>query len=79
MTVICKIFRKDELLPKYLIDGKLKISAVFIFEIMAGKVEKIFSVLNDRFYAMGCSMDMIFGIISEAYARFLESITWQFL
>ena len=49
-------------MPKYLIDEKLKMSAVFILEIIDGKVDKTFSFLKGRFCVMGCSMDIIFGV-----------------
>ena len=63
---------------KYLIDGKLKISALIIFEITGAKKDLIFNFLKDRFSAMGGHMDMIFGVFSETYARLLKSITSHF-
>ena len=37
MTLICHIFRNNNPLPKYLTDRKLKMSAVFIYEIKGAK------------------------------------------
>ena len=61
-----------------MIDGKLKMSAVFIFEIKGAKKDEIFSFLKGRFPVMGGPMDMIFGMFSETYVRLLKSITSQF-
>ena len=65
-------------MPKYLIDGKLKMSAVFISEIKGAKKDKIFDFLRGRFSVMGGPMDMIFGMFSQTYVRLLKSITSQF-
>ena len=43
-------------------DGKLKMSAVFIFEIKDAKKDKIFNFLKGRFFVMGAPMDMIFDL-----------------
>ena len=43
LTLKFKIFRNKKHLPKYLIDGKLKMSAFFIFEIKRAKTDKIFN------------------------------------
>ena len=48
-------------MTKYLIDGKLKMSGFFIFEIKRAKMDKIFNFLKDRFSVMSGPMDMIFG------------------
>ena len=65
-------------MPKYLTDRKLKMSAVFIFEIKGAKKDKIFNFLKGRFSVMGGLMDMIFGVFSETYVRLLKSITSEF-
>ena len=59
-------------------DRKLKMSAVFIFEIKDAKKDKIFNFLKGRFSVMGGPMDMIFDMISETYVKLLKSITSQF-
>ena len=69
---------QKQYLPKYLIDEKLKMSAVFIFEIKDDKKDKIFNFLKGRFSVMGGPMDMIFDMISETYVKLLKSITSQF-
>ena len=53
-------------------------SAVFIFEIKGAKKNKMFSFFKGRFSVMVGPMDMIFGAFSEAYVRFLQSITSPF-
>ena len=45
-------FRNNKPLPKYLTDRKLKISAVFIFEIKGAKKDKIFNFLKGSFSVM---------------------------
>ena len=65
-------------MPKYLTDRKLKMSAVFIFEIKGAKKDKIFNFLKGRFSVMRGPMDMTFGVFSETYVRLLTSITSQF-
>ena len=45
-----------------MIDGKLKMLAVFIFEIKGAKKEKTFNFSKGRFSVMGGAMDMIFGV-----------------
>ena len=59
-------------------DRKLKMSAVFIFEIKGVKKEKKISFLKGSFYVMRSPMDMIFGMFLETYVRLLTSITSQF-
>ena len=71
-------FRNNKPLPKYLTDRKLKISAVFIFEIKGAKKDKIFNFLKGIFSVMRGPMDMIFGLFSETYVRLLTSISLQF-
>ena len=66
-------------MPKYLTDRKLKMSAVFIFEIKDAKKDKILNFLKGRFFVMGTPMDMIFGLFSDIYVRLPKSITSQFL
>ena len=63
---------------KYLTDRKLKMSAVFIFEIKDAKKDNIFNFLKGSFSVMRGPMDMIFGVFSETYVRLLTSITSQF-
>ena len=65
-------------MPKCLTDGKLKILAVFIFEIKGAKNDKIFDFPKSRFSLMAGPMDIIFGVFSETYVRLLDSITSQF-
>ena len=59
-------------------DGKLKISAVFSFEIKDAKKDKIFIFLKGRFCAMDNPVDMIFGVFPETNVKLLKSITSQF-
>ena len=63
---------------KYLTDAKLKMSAVFIFEITGAKNDEIFNFLKDRFSVMGSPMDMVFGMFLETYVRLVKSIILQF-
>ena len=65
-------------MPKYLTDWKLKLSAVFIFEIKGAKKDKIFNFLKSSFSVMRGPMDVIFGVFSETYVRLLTSISSQF-
>ena len=65
-------------MPKYLTDRKLKVSAVFIFEIKGAKKNKIFNLSKDSVSVMRGPMDVIFGVSSENYARLLTSISPQF-
>ena len=60
-------------------DQKLKMSAVFIFEIKGAKKDKIFNFLKGRFSLMDGHMDMIFGVFSETYVRLLKSIISEFI
>ena len=78
MTLICQIFRNIKPLPKYLTDGWLKISAVFIFEIKGTKKDNIFNFLKGSFSVMRDPMDMFSSVFSETYVRLLTSITSQF-
>ena len=75
---ICQIFRSNKILPKYLTDRKLKMSALFIFEIKVSKKDKIFNFLKGGFSVMRSPVDMFFGEFSETYVRLLKSITLQF-
>ena len=61
-----------------MIDGKLKMSGFFIFEIKRAKMDKIFNFLKDRFSVMSSPMDMIFGVFSETNVRLLKNIITQF-
>ena len=70
-----QIFRNNKPLPKYLTNRKLKMSAVFIFEI---KGAKNYNFLKGSFSVMRSPVDMIFGVFSEIYVRLLTSITSQF-
>ena len=65
-------------MPKYLTDEKLKMSALFVFEIKGAKKAKIFNFLNGPFSIMGGPMDMIFGVFSEINVRLLKSIISHF-
>ena len=60
-----------------MIDGKLKVSDFFIFEIKRAKMDKIFNYLKDRFSVMRGLMDMIFGVFSETNVRPLKNIFSQ--
>ena len=73
-----QIFRNNKPLPKYLTNRKLKMSAVYIFEIKGAKKDKIFDFLKSHFTVMGGPMDMILGVFSETYVRLLKSITSEF-
>ena len=53
-------------------------SAVCIFKIKGAKKDNIFSFLQGGFSIMRHPVDMIFGVFSETYVRFLTSITSQF-
>ena len=61
-----------------MIDGKLKMSGFFIFEIKRAKMDKIFNFLKDRFSVMSGPMDMIFGVFLETNVRLLKNIISQF-
>ena len=65
-------------MPNYLTDRKLKISAVFIFEIKGAKKDKIFKFSKGSFSVMRGPMHMIFGEFLETYVRLLASISSQF-
>ena len=47
-------------------------SGFFIFEIKSNKMDKIFNFLKERFSVMSDTMDMIFGVFSEADVRLLK-------
>ena len=79
LTLICQIFRNNRPLPKYLIDEKLKMLAVFIFEIKGAKRDKFSNLLKGRFSVMDSPIDMIFGNFSEIYVRLLKRMTWKFV
>ena len=51
---------------------------VLIFEIESAKTDKMFNFLESHFSVMGGPVDMIFGVFSGTYVRFLKSITLQF-
>ena len=78
MTLTFQIFRNKQRLAKYLIDGKLKMSGLFIFEIKRAKMDQIFHFLKNRFSVMSGPMDMIFGVFSETNVRLLKRIVSQF-
>ena len=59
-------------------DRKLKMSAVFIFEIKGVKKKKKINFLKNSFYVMRRPMDMNFGVFLETYVRLLTSITSQY-
>ena len=56
-------------------DRKLKMSAVFIFEIKSAKKNNVFNFLKGRFSVMGRPMNVIFSVLSETYVRLLKGIT----
>ena len=70
-------FIRNKPLPKSMTDRKLKISAVFIFEIKNSKKNNIFNFLKRSFSVMLGPMDLILGVFSETYVRLLTSITSQ--
>ena len=58
-------------MPKYLTDGKLKISDFLIFEIKRAKSDKIFNFLEGRFSVISESMDIICGVfLCEASKKY---------
>ena len=59
-------------------DRKLKMSAVFVFEIKGTKKDKIFNFLKGSFSVMRGVIDMIFDMFLESYVRLLTSITLHF-
>ena len=59
-------------------DRKLKMSAIFIFEIKGAKKDKLFNFLKGSSSVIRGPIDMIFGVFSETYVRLLTSITWNF-
>ena len=59
-------------------DRKLKMSAVFIFEIKGTKEDNIFNFLKGSFSVIRGPMDMVFVVFSETYVRHLTSITSEF-
>ena len=56
---------------------KLKMSALFLFEIKCTKKDKIFNFLQGYFSIMGGPMNMIFGMFSKTNARLLKSVILQ--
>ena len=52
-------------MPKYLTDKKLKMSAVFIFEIKDAKKDKILNFLKGRFFVMGAPYGYDFWLVFE--------------
>ena len=59
-------------------DRKLKMSAIFLFEIKGTKKDKILNFAKDCFTIMGDPMDVIFGVFSEISMKLLKSIISQF-
>ena len=59
-------------------DRKLKMSAVFIFEIKGAKNYKILNFLKGSFSVMRGPIHMIFAVFSQTYMRLLISITSLF-
>ena len=60
-------------------DGKLKISGFFIFEIKCTKMDKIFNLLKVCFSVISGPMDLIFGVFSEIDVRLVKNIISQFI
>ena len=60
-------------------DGKLKMSGFFIFEIKCTKMDKIFNFLKVRFSVISGPMDLIFGVFSEIDVRLVKNINSQFI
>ena len=60
-------------------DGKLKMSRFFIFEIKHTKMDKIFNFLKDCFLRNEWPYDMIFGVFSEIDVRLVKNINSQFI
>ena len=60
-------------------DGKLKMSGFFIFEIKCTKMDKIFNFLKVRFSVISGPMDLIFGVFSEIDVRLVNNIISQFI
>ena len=52
-------------------------STIFIFEIKGAKKDKMFNFLKGCFSVMGGPMDVIFGVFSDTYMRFLKGLTSQ--
>ena len=77
MTLTFQIFRNKKRLTKHLIDGKLSMSAFFIFEIKRAKMDKIFNFLKDRFSVMSSPTDMILGVFSKTNVRLLKNIIFK--
>ena len=67
LTLVCQILTSNKPLPKYLTDGKLKMSAVFIFDTKGTKIDKIFNFLKGRLFVTGAPMDMVFGVFWDTY------------
>ena len=58
-------------------DRKLKMSAVFSFEIKDAKKDKTFKFLKGSFFVMEAPMDMIFGLFLDIYERLPKNTTWS--
>ena len=57
---------------------KIKMSALFIFEIKGAKEDKIFKFSRGGFSVMGGPMDVIFDMFLEIYVRPVKSRISQF-
>ena len=78
MTLVSQNFRNNKPLPKYLSDRKLKMSAVFTFEIKDAKKNKIFNILKACFFVMGAPMDIIFDLfLCDASKKYNFAIFFQ--
>ena len=73
-----KFSEKINFCRNILTDRKLKMWAIFIFEIKVARKDNIFNFLKGSFSVMSGPMDMIFGVFSETCVRLLTSITSQF-
>ena len=58
-------------MPKYLNDRKLKMSLAFLVEIKGAKKDKIFNFLKGCFSVMRGPINIIFGVLSKTYVRFV--------
>ena len=68
--LLVTFFRNNKPFPKYLTHRKLKMSAVFIFEIKDVKMDKIFNFLKDHFAVICGPMDIILS--------YLQGSMWNF-
>ena len=78
MIDICQIFKNDKHQPKYLSDGKLKMSTIFYFGNKRYQKQQNFQIFKRLFLVMGDSIVMIFDVFSETILSLLKSITLQF-